>query len=231
MNVADVTEQVRFLAGDPDLTECPDAAALKAMRLAIRWLNEWAPGKRLSSFTTVASQQDYDVKPTGAFHVTQVYWDQANYGLLTAVQRYFPEGLDASKALAGFDVIENPAIVEAFLKASEQYRQNFNGHGFETPEGKVRLVPIPGVAGSRVWFEYSYGRWNNTAEVPKDYLEAFIARSAYHLLEWLFVRRGIVRSGREFSGGGGANEHTMAEAMRDRADGLLCVPGLVVVRG
>jgi hypothetical protein len=229
--VQEVVDEIRFMVGGPGAVECPDSEIIKGMELAIRWLNERVPGKALSSFATVANQQDYVVKPARAFNVTAVYWADTTNEFLTTAYRYFPTGLDAAKALAGFDVVENPAIVEAFLKASEQYRQNFSGAGFETAEGKVRLVPAPGVTGTVVWFEFTYPRWDHTAEVPAEWREAFTARAAYHMATWLAVKRGVVRSGREFSGGGGQNEKEVAAEYRERADGLVCGPRMVIAKG
>jgi hypothetical protein len=102
----------------------------------------------------------------------------------------------------------------------------------ETEEGKVRLAPTPGNTGDTVYIEYTYPRWTaaTITSISEEYLEGLRYHAASLVLSYLYIKRGRVRSGRTFTGGGGTNERELskdylAEAEREipKASAIFCV--------
>lgn len=213
---------VRRLCGNPDTTEVTnDDIESFLTGESLTWLNTRRPGKALTHFETVDAQQEYDVKPANAYFVTDVFWKSAGLDVFSPSLRFTPDSLDMNSSLAGFNIVTNPMVVEAAFKNYMQYEENFSGRGYETEEGKIRLEPIPSSSGDDVYFFYDYPRWTVVTTIPAEYIEALKHDSASRVLEMMSIKRGLIRSGRDFSGGGGANEMKFADKYRERADALI----------
>lgn len=220
-----VKAAVRMLAGDPDSTTLVNTALERFItEQALEWLNKRRPGKALSSFTTVYGQQDYAVKPSNAYRITDVFWMSGGYDVFSPSLRFLPSSMDMDKSMSGFNTVDNPALVETFYKHVEQYKQNFKGNGWETEQGKIRLEPYPGEDGDTVYFFYTYPIYTTVASVPDHMIEGLKNKAAALVCEYLAIKRGRVRGGRNFSGGGGERETEAAERMHARADEI--VPAL-----
>ena len=229
-----LTSAVRGMCGDPDTTEMPDATIQGVLAEgALDWMNRRKPGKSIDfgSLVTVADQQDYDVKPSNAYIVTDVWWMQSDFEWFSPSMRFLPDSQDVNFQLAGFSVIDNPALVEAMYKNIETNRQYFQGRGVETEEGKIQLMPTPGSAGDIVPFAYTYPLWAGPTNVPDRWLEGYKAKAAELVLRRLFIKRGRVRSTRTGSGGGGENEQAMADYYLEQAESKVPVPLAVFGRG
>jgi hypothetical protein len=218
-SLTDYTNRVRFMLGSPDTTEIPDATIQNFITNdALTWINRRRPGCAITYLETVANQQDYDSKPASAYRVTKVWWMDADFEWFSPSMQYLPADQDLNFQMAGYSILDNPALVEMFYKQIAAYRGNFKGDAYETEEGKIRLSPTPGATGDKVYFEYSYPRWSDIANVPAEFVEAVCMIAASRSAEHLFVKRGMIRSGRDFSGGGGANENTMSQRFEERAE-------------
>jgi len=227
--LATLRDRVRRLVGGPDTTEMPDATIESFLDTdALRWLNHQDPNAVLTSFTTVADQQYYDVKPSGAYDITEVYWDACNYINLGGNLRFYPEGYEMNRQLAGFDALGNPGLVQTFFKQVEAYRESFGGIGYEMPDGQVGLFPCPGSSGDTVYFWYTVARYSAVTAIAdgSEHQEGLVKKAAQMVLEQLAIKRGRIRAGRSFTGGGGANERAQAEQYRDEAED--CVPASMV---
>jgi len=219
---------VRYLCGGPDSTEVPNEMIRDALKgRTLEWINRRRPAKAFTYFETVANQQDYDAKPANAYRVTNVWWLSADFEHFSPDMRYLPESHDLNYQLAGFSVIDNPSLVEQFYKFVTAYQNNFAGEGYETGEGKIRLAPAPSTTGDDVYFEYTYPRWSSIEDVAAEFIEGCRHQAASVVLDYMFVKRGMVRSGRTFTGGGGVNERDLANDMRDKAAGMVPVASAV----
>ncbi len=222
---------VRRLCGNPDDVEVKDADIESFLTdESLTWLNSKRPGKALGSFETVDGQQDYDEKPDNAYHVTDVFWQSSGYDIFSPSMRFTPDSLDFSTSLSGINIVDNPMIVEAAFKNFAQYEKNFSGRGKETEEGKIRLEPIPSSSGSTVYFFYTYPRWAVVTTIPSEYIEGFKHDAASRVLEMMAIKRGMIRSGRNFTGGGGQNEMKFADKYRLRADSEISDIGAVIFK-
>ena len=219
---------VRRMAGSPDTTEVPDATIQSILEdEGLPWLNRRKPGVGQGSFTTVADQQDYDEKPSNAFVVTEVFWLQEDAEFFSPSMRYRPDDRDVGFRMAGFSSFDDPALVVAFNKNLETFRSHFSGTGKETPEGQIRLIPTPGTNGETVYYYYTYPRWSALANVPDRYVQGLEYKAAQLLLESLAIRRGRIRGGRNFTGGGGEREDQAAEKYKKKANALVPQAGAV----
>lgn len=217
--IGQLEKDVRLLVGEPDTTEMPYGTVRSIIeRRALTWLNRRRPGTAITYFETVDDQQDYDEKPAAAYRVTNVWWLDVDFEVFSPQMRYVPSGQDVQFQTAGFNVMDNPSLIEDFYKKVSAYHNNFSGSGFETEAGLIRLEPVPGSSGDRVYFEYTYPRFSAVDEVPEEFMEGLRYYAASLVLDYLFVKRGMIRSGRAFSGGGGENERELAEDFRARAE-------------
>jgi len=233
MTLAEYRLAVRRLCGNPDDVEVTDAdIEAFVSNEALTWLNQRRPGKALSYFETVDEQQDYDKKPTNAYRVTDVFWMGVGYDIFSPSMRFTPDGLDMNSSLAEIDIVTSPAIVEAAFKNFSQYEKNFSGVGIETEEGKIRLMPMPTNTGDKVYFFYNYPRWSVAGidTVPSEHIEGLKYNAASKVLEALAIKRGMIRGGRDFRGGGGANESKYAKEYSDRANELIPDIGSVIFK-
>lgn len=227
-----MTTAVRRMAGSPDDTEVPDAVIQSILEdEGLPWLNRRKPGVGKGSFTTVADQQDYDEKPSNAYVVTEVFWLEEDVEFFSPTMKYRADERDVGFRMAGFSSFDDPALVVAFNKNLETYRQHFKGEGYETPEGLIRLAPVPGTGGETVYYLYTYPRWSAPADVTDRYVQGLEYKAAQLLLESLAIRRGRIRGGRNFSGGGGERESEAAEKCRKKAEALAPLAGAVFGRG
>ena len=121
--VATEAAKVRRRCGSPDTTELPEAD-LQAFFTAdaLDWMNRKRPDRTITSFPTVASQQDYDVKPSGAYRIVRVWWLEAAWLTFSPDMRIIPDELDIDDQLAGLSVFDNPALITAFYKKVDHYR-------------------------------------------------------------------------------------------------------------
>lgn len=220
---ATLESQIRNKVGGPDTTELTALALTQFLTIeALDWINRRRPGEAISSFTTVNAQQDYDEKPANAYRVTEVYWMGGGYDLFSPSVKFLPSSMDLDERVAGFSVIDNPALVEGVLKSIEQYKDNFKGSGWETEHGKIRLEPRPGEDGETVYFVYTYPLWSAVTAVPNNFVEGLRCKAAALCAEYLAARRSQVVSGRDYSGDGGSMMEKMAERLNMQADE--CVP-------
>jgi len=221
--LAALRDKVRRKIGGPDTTDMPNATIEDYLTDdALTWLNHRDPNAIIVSFPTVANQQAYDVKPAAAYDVTDVWWDACNYINLGANLRFFPEGYEMNRQLAGFDAVGNPALVQIFYKQIEAYKDSFGGIGQEESDGLIWLYPTPGSTGENVWFRYTLARYAAVTAIAdgSDHQEGLVKIAASMILgEPMFIKRGRIRSGRSFSGGGGANENILSGRLQDEAEG------------
>jgi len=218
LNISHEADIVRRMCGYPDSTEIPTSQIEDIYRSeALRWLNRRRPGVGLTYFLTVGNQQDYAVKPANAFNVTEVWWQTQGADVFSPDLSYLPSSMTMANAFAGFSVFDNPAIANEFYKKLSEYDYLFKGSGWETPDGKIRLEPVPSGDDDKVFFEYSYPRWNDAVNIPNQYREGVNGYVSGCVMRVLAIRRGNVVSGKNFSSGGGAKEEKfytefMAEA-------------------
>lgn len=223
---------VRIMVGSPDDTELPNSVIRSVLNeRVLSWINRRRPGKKIDSFVTVADQQDYDEKPSDAYRVIDVWWMDADFEFFSPSMKYIPSDQDISLQMTGFNVLDNPALVEAFYKKINAYKNNFQGEGMETDEGLIRLIPYPSNAGDNVYFQYTYPLWSQIIDVADAFIEGVRYEGAAQVLEILAIKRGRVRSGRTFTGGGGANEMAMAKEFRAKANREVPVASAVFARG
>lgn len=223
----DVLSDVRRMAGKPDTTELSETDLIAFVEDALAWVNRRAPGSAVTYVSSVVGQQDYDM-PETAYDVTDVFWNTSHVSVFSGFDE--PMVAEALERMRGYDVVENPALVEALLQAFERFRQNFDGQ-WKREGHKIRIFPCPDAAGERIYMLYTYPLYESDADLPASYLEPLKYYSAYLVLEHLAIRRGVIRSGRDFSGGGGVNEKERAKACREEAESMLPQPLMVIGRG
>jgi len=230
--VNDLENDVRVLIASPDETEVPKSVIRNILtERALSWINRRRPGRYITSFTTVADTQDYDEKPAGSYRVSKVWWMDADFEFFSPSMRFMPSEQDFNVQMSGFSILDNPALATAFYKKVAAYKNTFKGSGKETDEGKIRLEPVPGATGDNVYFEYTAPRWTKVVDVPEVFLEGVRYIAASMVLDIMFIKRGFVRSGRTFTGGGGANERTMAQDFLAKAEQEVPKPSAFFVRG
>ena len=219
LSLDDLTGYVRRMIGSPDTTELPDATIQGFLTVdVLDWINRRRPGRAITSFETVTDQQDYDEKPANAYKVVSVWWLSSDLEYFSPSMRYEAGSMDVNSNLAGFSLLDNPALVESFYKKISAYQGAFGGEGYETEEGQIRLAPYPGADGDTVYFEYTYPRWSDILNVGAEHLVGCKYKAAALCLEWLMIRRGFIRSGKNFTSGGGANERDLALSYLERAE-------------
>lgn len=218
--LVDMIAAVRRMCGDPDTTELPDATitAVLGGPEVLDWINHRRPSEGISYLITIANQQDYDSKPSGSYHVTDVWWMTADFEWFSPSMEYTPEDHDLNVAMAGFNVLDNPAMVQSFYRAISEYRGSFSGRGYEIGNGKIRLTPCPTSGGDKVYFRYTTPRWTAITSVATEYVTAVEKEAAACCLDMLALKRGMVRSGRSFSGGGGEREKERAKELHEEAE-------------
>ena len=173
---------------------------------ALDWLNRRRPAAALTYLTTVADQQDYAVKPINAYRITRVWWQSQGADVFSPDLSYIPSSMEMSNAFAGFNIFDNPSIAAEFYKRMSEYDYTFAGTGWETPEGKIRMEPVPSNSGDKVYFEYTYPRWNVITDTAAEYVEAIRNYVASCVMQVLAIKRGNVTGGKNFSTGAGAME-------------------------
>lgn len=227
MIVATEAAKVRRACGSPGTTQLPEVD-LQAFisEDALDWLNDRRPGECITSFDTVADQQDYDVKPAGALRIKRTWWLDASWVTLASDLRMIPAALDMNDSLAGLSVVDNPSLVAAFYKKMSAYNESFQGAAKETSEGLVRLLPAPSIAGDKVYFHYTFARATITVTADK-YVPAVRYYATHLALDYLAQKRGVVTSGRNWSGGGGRIERDRSAEFLEKAEALTPVPPLI----
>lgn len=223
---------VQRLCGYPDQQEI-SSSQIDAIfhNEALDWLNNRRPAVGLTYFTTVADQQDYDVKPASALRIVEVWWQSQGADVFSPDLSYLPSSMEMSNAFAGFNIFDNPAIATEFYKKMSEYDHTFGASGWETPEGKIRLEPVPGSAGDKVYFEYTYPRWNHITSTPAEYVEAVRLYVASCVMQVLAIRRGNVTGGKDYSSGGGQNEIKYQEKFLADAEALVPYLDQTIYRG
>lgn len=227
MVVTTEATKVRRACGSPGTTQLPEAD-LEAMisEDALDWLNDRRPGESISSFTTVADQQEYDVKPSGALRIKKAWWLDANWVVVSADLRMVSNAVDMDDQMAGLSVIDNPSLVVIFYKKITSYSDSFRGTAEETSEGSVRLMPAPGRAGDTVFFHYTFAR--STIAVTADQYVPAVRYYATHLaLDYLATKRAVVTSGKNWAGGGGRVERDRSAEFLEKAEALAPTPPLI----
>jgi hypothetical protein len=223
---------VQRLCGYPDQQEI-SSSNIDAIfhNEALDWLNNRRPAVGLTYFTTVADQQDYAVKPANALRIVDVWWQSQGADVFSPDLSYIPSSMEMTNAFAGFNIFDNPAIATEFYKKMSEYDHTFAASGFETLEGKIRLEPVPGSSGDKVYFEYSYPRWTHITQTPAEYVEAVRLYVASCVMQVLAIRRGIVTGGKDYSGGGGVNEIKYQEKFLADAEALVPYLDQTIYRG
>ena len=230
--VATEAAKVRRLAGSPDTTMLSDADLTAYFNEdALDWINRRVPSRTIDNFTTVAGQQDYDEKPSNAYRVTKVWWLNASWLTFSPTMKVIPGALDIDNMMKGFQVMSNPAIVQAFYKSIEYYHDFFRGKGKETANGLIRLIPVATSTGDCVFFEYTSAKYAAITGTDAQYVEGVRFYVASLVLENLAIRRGVVTSGRGWSGGAGRNEERRAKELLLKAEGLVVGKGFFGARG
>lgn len=233
--LSELADNVRELCGSPDTTEMPDATIQNMLsKYTLRWINKRRPKLTITSFDTVADQQDYDVVPTASYMVRDVYWLANDYEFFSdSLRNYYVQALeDIDVRLAGYRTIDNPALVEIMLKALQEYNVNFRGEGWETPERKIRLIPVPETAGDAVFFDYYQPRWSSVVatDLLQEYQDAVEHYAAHRVMQALAAKRSVVVSARGYSGDGGRMVKTLADEFLAEAKGLCPEAGAFFAR-
>ena len=231
MSLVLVTEKatVRGMIGSPDTTELPDATLENFLTVnALAWINDKRPAKAITSFETIADQQDYDEKPAVALKVTKVWWLDSSWLKFSPTMEVVPGSMSLTAQFTGMSTIDNPEMVAMFYKKINYYQQFFQGYGKETEEGKIRLIPAPGNAGDAVFFEYSYPL-TAIINVQNQYVDGVRNIAASFALKHLAIKRGVIRSGRGWSGGGGAMEMAMAKDYENKAEAQVPTVGVISI--
>ena len=223
---------VRRMCGNPDTTEVSndDIDSIYGGE-ALDWINERRPDRLLSSFTTVASQQDYDVKPAAAYKVTEVWWLDTDYDVFSPEMKMMPSAMELDTRFTGFSMIDNPALVKTFYKKLRDYHGTFTGRGFETSEGKIRLEPYPSNAGDTVYFEYTAARYAAITSLDVEFKVGVRFFVAANVMRILSLKRGKIRSTRNFTGGGGQRETDLMNSFFTSADSYVPILASAFYRG
>lgn len=217
--LADEKQLVRDMLGDPDTTELPSATLERFFTAgALRWINQRRPGVAISSFTTVANQQDYDSKPANAYSIKDVFWMSVDIPIYTPTVSVALDRGYQSNELGNISTFDNPAIVEAFYQKISYYDNSFKGIGKETEEGKIGLYPAPTTAGDTVYFTYTYPRWSLVTSTPNEYVDAVRFVAAAAAARFLAIKRGRITSGRNWSGGSGVQEKEAEKEFMEQAN-------------
>jgi hypothetical protein len=224
---------VRRKSGSPDIGELLNSDLEDIITEdVLAWINKRRPNKKLGQLTTVESQQDYtpSVGDDVLYEVTDVFWMSDGYDLFSPSLKFFPSTMDMDDRIAGYSVVDNPALVHIVYKAMEQYKNNFKGTGYFTEGRKIRLEPYPTEDGNTVYYFYTCQHWSSIVDVDDVFVDACKDIGAALVLEYLAIKRGIVRSAREFSGGGGEREIEAAKKFREKAEGLVPVAAAVFLK-
>lgn len=212
---------VKRMCGKPDSVEVGDDDIEAIFRHeALRWLNQRRPGTAITFFTTVADQQDYVAKPANAYKVRDVWWLSSDVEVFSPSLSFVPSTMEVMNAFGNFDTFNNPSIVTEFYKRLSEYDYTFKGKGYELSNGSIRLDPVPGANGDKVYFEYTYPRWADITTVPDEYREAVRFFVAGEVMRMLHLRRGVISGGKEWSGGGGSNEKVVMDDFRQQAEAM-----------
>lgn len=227
LEVAVERDIVRRMCGGPDTTEMPDSVIDAILNVeAVRWIGRRRPAHGITYLVTVAEQQDYDAIPPTAYAVEQVWWTQIDWTSFSPTMLTLPDEMSMGARFAGFSTVDNPAIVEAFFEKMKQFERNFKGQGYsvDTPAGRrLRLVPTPANSGEKVWFSYTCPPYASFAAIDMRYAEAIEHFAASRAFKYLAVKRGVVRSGKSWSGGGGENETRQAAELEAAAESMVPV--------
>jgi hypothetical protein len=223
---------VQRLCGYPDQQEI-SSSNIDAIfhNEALDWLNNRRPAIGLSYFTTVANQQDYVVKPANAYRIVEVWWQSQGADVFSPDLSYIPSSMEMTNAFAGFSIFDNPSIATEFYKKMSEYDHTFGASGWETPEEKIRLEPVPSATGDKVYFEYSYPKVAHITNTPQVYVEAVRLYVASCVMQVLAIRRGNVTGGKDYSSGGGQNEIKYQEKFLADAEALAPYLDQTIYRG
>ena len=220
---------VRSMCAGPDDTELPDDDLELCFTVrALAWINKRRPQKAITSFATIANQQDYDEKPATALKVTRVWWLNSTWMEFSPTMVVVPGSMDLNEQFSGMSTIDNPEMVTNFYKRINYYRQFFTGRGLETANGKIRLIPAPNSKGDAVFFEYSYPL-TDIEDVQDQYVDAVRNIAASYAMEFLATKRSVIVSTRNFRGGAGKMEKAFAKNYRDEAESQAPIVGGVFV--
>lgn len=223
---------VRMRLGNPDATEVPDLTISTMINFnALGWLNRRKPKKTIAYFMTVTGQQDYDIMPAGAYEIINCWWMDTDFEYFSPGMRVMPMEQNLNFQLAGFNAFDYPSAVEDFYKKVSAYSGNFKGRWEVTNDDKLRLIPFPGNSQDKVYFEYSSPLYAGVSNVSIKDIEGLICYACYEILNYLIIKRGMVRGGKNFSAGGGENEKEMAKTFLERAEGEIPVSGSYFSRG
>lgn len=230
--LSDAMTYVRRRCGSPDLTECPADLVQENLEVhGLGWLNRRKPNHTIAYFLTVASQQDYSVLPAGGYEIVNAWWMDTDFEYFSPGMRVMPLEQQLDFQLAGFNAFDHPSSVEDFYKKVQAYANNFKGKHIVLPDGTLRLVPYPGNSGDKVYFEYTSPLYANVPAVSAKDIEGLICYAAHLTFEYLSVKRGVVRGGKNFTGGGGEREETKAKEYLEKAEGEIPVAGVFFARG
>jgi hypothetical protein len=223
---------VRRMCGKPDVQEITDDD-IEAIfyHEGLDWLNNRRPAKGITFFSTVANQQDYNVKPANALRVTNVWWLDSGWDVFSPDMRILPSAMQMDAKFAGVSILDNPAMVIEFYKKISEYHHNFRGSGFETDEGKIRLEPYPGSNGDKVYFEYTYKRWDHVVNISEEFHRGLRYYVASLVMDYLGIKRGMITGGKNWSGGGGSNEKDLAARYLIEAEGEVPFISPIIFRG
>jgi hypothetical protein len=217
--------RLRARLGNPDTEEISDADLDCYLNDALDRMNRDRPASALTSFNTVADQEAYDVVPATAYDVRNVFWignkttsTSAPYSVLEELEIARGMGVDMA---AGQPIFDNPVMVAGYLKKLTAFYKSFNGVGRMFPEdGEIHLAPTPSVAGTVVWFEYSYARFATLAAVTKKVRPILIDLATAYALEAMAHQRSHVLTSTGPSGsftlGGGTLQIRRAEQLFER---------------
>jgi len=207
--VVRLTQELRIRVGNPDDEELTDVELAYHLKRALSQVNRDDPARKIGSFTTVAGQSSYDVVPSDAFRVIEVFYSPGLGGPGWVPEPALSElyAYDASlEAIgAGAKIFDNPAMVEIFYKKLSSFRQYFGGHGgppqrVPADDGTVWLTPTP-CSACTVWFIFTAPRFA-TLEDVQEYWEEYLLLYAEHLvLKGLANKRSEIVGG-ESAGGG-----------------------------
>ena len=179
---------------------------------ALRQVNQTFAIEAVSSFDTVANQQNYDPLPAGAFALKKVFYPTG------CTQVAYPEGfMNYFNLLQNSEVVDEmgrrrvyePSIVVGFYQQIEFFNRLYANGAYKMNDTTVYLDPTPRTAGHNVFFTYYMERYSTSELVADIHVEPYYAFALSMLHQALSVGRGALAS---VNSSGGVNMTTKASS-------------------
>jgi len=201
-----------------------DALLDDCLEQSLAQINQTFPLEGVTSFKTVADQQNYSPLTGAQYAIKTVYYP---YG---CVNQVYPEGfgnffqlLNTSEVIDEFGTrrIYEPSLIVGFYQQLEFFQRLYSNGAYKLNETTVYLDPIPGASDVDVFYTFYEERFSAVDVVDANHLQPYYAYALCQLHQALAVGRGALSS---VNSAGGvsmttkASQHhlTMADRMLDR---------------